>query len=81
MPRTNLGKPSRQANTEEMIRSENPATYLCTSDIGKIIGTSDYPIIREFMRGFPYIVVGKSNKWRREDVARAICRSEVMPSV
>lgn len=74
MPRTNLGKNKLLIETESLLRDDFPL-YMRIGDVMQAIGTKKNTIARELVSGLTVYRFGKTDKWRRDDVARRIFES------
>nr|DAF99029.1 MAG TPA: hypothetical protein [Siphoviridae sp. ctDmR33] len=74
MPRTNLGKNKLLIETEALLKEDFPL-YMRIGDVMRAIGTKKNTIARELVAGLTTYRFGKTDKWRRDDVARRIYES------
>lgn len=69
MPRVGRCKPSLLLETEAALKEEYPM-YMHLSDASDVKGIKQNRATRDFLEGLTIYTFGRTEKWRREDVAR-----------
>lgn len=71
MPRVRHCEPPILLETEAALKKEYPM-YMRLSDVSDVTGIKQNRSTRNFLEGLTIYTFGRTEKWRREDVARRI---------
>lgn len=71
MPRVRHCKPPLLLETEAALKKEYPM-YMRLSDVSDVTGIKQNRATRDFLEGLTIYTFGRTEKWRRENVARRI---------
>lgn len=71
MPRVRHCKPPLLLETEAALKEEYPM-YMRLSDVSDVTGIKQNRATRDFLEGLTIYTFGRTEKWRRDDVARRI---------
>ena len=71
MPRVGRCKPPLLVETEAALKEDYPM-YMRLSDVSDVTGIKQNHATRDFLEGLTTYTFGRTEKWRRDDVARRI---------